>query len=353
MDLKKLFVQHGEKIGLVVAGILFLVILGKTRIIPPEDPVLANARHVGEEVERRFNEDKPPKASLPDYVADNEAKWLSVTPARTANTWSVYRPTTFKADVRTAVKVAEKYLFPPRMLEPKVSLGKVTIAWEMDPKKTTATVSGYRVYRRGPEGNWELLTKTPITATSFTDDKVEPKKKYTYKVTAETKDPTVAERDRIKESEEVEVTTLGVIQIVFRGGTTEMAVILVRKLDTGQEHVFLVKPGSKIGGIVTTTIHGTKVDFSTNYVLNAIKKEKRRYVRMEPVRVLCRETNTLIEKMVEKEEFRTELKIYYTDDEGKACEMWAEAEARPTPPKKDPEKEDEKKPPEPKEDDQK
>jgi hypothetical protein len=337
MDFKKLFVQHGEKIGLAVAILVFIIVVAKTNIMPPEDVEMTGARQMAHEIEQRFDNDKPPKASMLDYAADNATKWQSVSPPKEANSWAIYRQTEYEADVQLAVKAAAKYFYAPKMLEPKLSLGKVTVMWDVD-KRTTATVTGYKVHRKGPQGDWKLLTDTPLTGNSYTDDKVEAKRKYTYKVSAETKEPTVPEKERIKESEPIETTTLGVIQIVFRGGTIQMAQILVRKLDTGQEHIFFVKPGQMIGGVEILDIKGTKVDFSTGYKLNDIKKEKRRYVRTEKVKEWATDGKTYTEKEVEREDFKTEMRIYYADDEGKDCDMWAEAEMKKEPEKKDTEK---------------
>jgi hypothetical protein len=207
-----------------------------------------------------------------------------------------------------------------------LSFGKVALAWESD-DRTTASSVGYKVYRKDPQANWRLLTDAPLIGTSYTDDKVERRKKYSYKISAETKEPTVPEKERVKESDPVEVTTLGVIQIVFRGGTFQMAQILVRKLDTGHERVFFVKPGEMIGRIETVDIRGTRVDFSTGYKLNDIKKEKRRYVRTETVKEWAADGN-YADKVVEKEDFKIEMKIYYSDDEGKECQMWADTQEK-------------------------
>ncbi|MDQ7779538.1 MAG: fibronectin type III domain-containing protein [Planctomycetota bacterium] len=350
MDLKKLFVQHGEKIGLGAAILILVLVVVKTSVMPPEDTDVGSANQLADELDRRLNEDQPPKAELQDYVARNTSMWQTVTAAKGGNTWAVYKAPIAKADVKTRERATVKYLYAPIVREPKLALGKVTVEWEAD-KKTTAAVSGYKVFRKGPQGDWQPLTETAITDTSFTDNKVEPKKKYSYKVSAETKEPTAT--TKVVESDVREATTLGVKQIIFRGGTEQMAQILVRKLDSAQEKMFFVKVGDKIGDIVAIDIKGTKVDFGTGYVLNAIKKEKRKYVRMETVKEWT--GSTYVEKEVEKEDFKTELKIYYTDDDGKACEMWAETDSKPEPkkpttPPKEPEKPAEEKKPDEKKD---
>ncbi|UCC92533.1 MAG: PKD domain-containing protein, partial [Thermoplasmata archaeon] len=61
-------------------------------------------------------------------------------------------------------------------------LGKVVLEWS---PSTDPDVAGYRIYRRqGAEGTWEMVAELGPTATTYTDDKVEPGKTYRYRVEA-------------------------------------------------------------------------------------------------------------------------------------------------------------------------
>lgn len=89
-----------------------------------------------------------------------------------------------ESDSSPAVQVHAVDLFspdPPTRLVAVQEGAVVRLFWDPNEEKD---LSGYRLYRRAEEGDWEVLQAGPVAGTSWMDRDVAPGKEYTYRITA-------------------------------------------------------------------------------------------------------------------------------------------------------------------------
>jgi len=106
-------------------------------------------------------------------------------------------------------------------------LGKVVLEWS---PTTDPDVAGFRIYRRqGADGTWELVAELGPSATSYTDEEVEPGKTYRYRVEAFDEDgnegPPVEQSHDTESPEEEGVFPWWLIVVAFIAGLAVAFVI--------------------------------------------------------------------------------------------------------------------------------
>jgi hypothetical protein len=78
----------------------------------------------------------------------------------------------------------EAPILPPQNLVVSQSAGMIRLSWDPNPQ---GNLAGYNVYRiEGGSGVLVKMTHTPIMATTFVDDSVQPSIGYQYRVTTVT-----------------------------------------------------------------------------------------------------------------------------------------------------------------------
>ncbi|MDQ7779087.1 MAG: fibronectin type III domain-containing protein [Planctomycetota bacterium] len=321
MDIRSLLRRHGEKFTLAAALIVLAVCVARTTVESADARTVADVENALV-IETLLDQSAPPMVELRDFSGQNRRMWEEIAAPRPATTWSVYRPTVKKLTVVDPDPPPPlAFLCAPVLRDPQAAVGKITLEWEPDPK-TTAPILGYWVWRKGPQGEWKLLSEAPLGAkmTSFVDNTVEPETAYSYKI--QTRTNAARTNNKSVDSEALEIASLGLWRMRLRGGSERIAQIAVTDRRTGEEWTFSVRPGEKIGREVAVNARKL-VDFSTDNTLKEIRKERRKYI----VKVKERKIGPggiIIEQEVEKEVFKTELRIYYEDARGVVRDMWAE-----------------------------
>ncbi len=70
---------------------------------------------------------------------------------------------------------------PPTGLVATPGDGTVSLTWQA-PTENASSVTGYNVYRRSGQGQWELIAT--VTGTSYNDENVNNGQEYSYKVSS-------------------------------------------------------------------------------------------------------------------------------------------------------------------------
>jgi len=177
---------------------------------------------------------------------------------------------------------------PPLEIETSVGLDSITISWK--PAATAKLTLHYDVYRSdelaGAEGNFIKINKEPIKATSFVDKTFSYAASYYYAVVAVGRKEAVEVTEGPGQfvdsylSERVKVRAPD-FTIMYVGGNSELAVIMIRKYHRGywRPTTFYTKIGSQIGGSrlmrLPDGLGGVEeVEFATGYRLVEIKDSK-------------------------------------------------------------------------------
>ncbi len=349
MDFKALMFNHGEKIALGVSGLLFIGYILVGFVLSGKDSALEAVEGSRSEVANLLSSNPPVKQVMPEYVKLVKAPWEQVAAPVPGKDGVVYYqtemiPVIMQGATATPVVIEKVRTHKsPTIDKPSAEIGKVMVKWTRSPE-TTATIASYQVYRKkGGEKDFSLVHELtggsqpkegeegPAGAVrgsdfSYEDTSVEAKQEYSYKVKSITKDKDPKKVDHVeRESGVVSVRTVSDIDMVLKGGQESLATILVRKYMSGkwEEKTFYVKPNDMIGEAIKKYVgqNQVTVDFSTNYKLLEIRKEKKEFKRTERVRVKDEEGN-LVWKEEERVDKRDQLKIVYLDDEGKKNELW-------------------------------
>jgi hypothetical protein len=210
-----------------------------------------------------------------------------------------------------------------------ISPGRVTLKWgAVAAGPGVAAISAIRVWRQAAgEREPALVATLPGNAVEWADDAVRPRATYEYRLQLSTTQETADGARESARSGAVAATSPSDADIVFTGGSDSVAIIVVRKWSGGewQEETFMVRPRDEqegrdgvIGGVIVKS--NRKVDFSSGFILNAIRRETRRFA----VQVLRNrlEGGVLIQVAERLELSRESLRIDFTDDTGARRHLW-------------------------------
>jgi hypothetical protein len=369
-------VNNGEKLALGAAVLALVACAFMWFGMSGEDPTIA----LDKNAERL---DKETKTAHQDMTAPPTENWQAravnpwstlVTSARSADNWGGFLIT--KAEGKGLKKEVIKklpVLVPPvTNLVADVAIDSITVGWsykdfttqevqkmsrDKDHKADAAKVTAFKLEREvNGSGKWEVLSDSLDPKTlSYVDQKIEPKQKYNYRVTAISTDKNYLERGG-KVDEETGATanpsglvnlvtgtpvqTLGIWKLTFTNPTKQadapkgMVYVKIEKFEKGLgkvEKAHIHYDGDAIGtweesaGAEPTSKHRvagktgrtTEVDFNTGATL----------ISVNPVKIVvdvkrCKPKfdpstgNKLgCDQIIEKRPFDT-AQITYKDDEG-------------------------------------
>ncbi len=248
---------------------------------------------------------------------------------------------------------ADPRLEPPLLAGIVAEAGLVRMTWT-DAPETNVPLAGYHVYRRlAGETDFVRLTRTPVRARLFTDERVPIRRDLEYAIAPVCVD--AAARKRLKlgpdgegpRSRPKRVRTRGPFDLKLRlvtrfapewpgGEPLILARVTVRKLDRGvwSEKDYTVKKGDRIGRPETIDRNGrpVDVDFTTGFEVLAVEPVK----IVVPVKVMrpaidpktARETG-LEEAVIDRE--IPSWRLRYRDDAGAVHELPLERADRKAP----------------------
>jgi hypothetical protein len=201
--IKNLFAKHGEKIGLGIAVVALLayLVLGLPTSAEPAVEDAERAIRTIDKSKRSAHADDP-DMKAPDtkpWFSRAKDPWDSVIPAKSGGDWVATATPELKA--KELAKIEPKI---KAVKIPTVAFGNVDI--QLDSITVTWSVKGFTKQEMTKEakdidflnldhftverevngtGKWEMLAPSlPPTAVSFQDKKIDPKTKYTYRVTS-------------------------------------------------------------------------------------------------------------------------------------------------------------------------
>ena len=371
---KEFFEKFGEKLAL---GVALLILLGYAVVafgMSSEDPGLA-------QMEKNIKIIKKEESTLhPEMVAPNTENWQAkainpwntvVTSARPADDWTGALIT--KAEGKGLEKAVIKktpVLIPPVVFTgTEIAIDSVTVAWsykdftkaeelkmarEKDNKTEPAKATHFVLERQVAGGKWELLAdKLDVKIQSYVDQKIDPKTKYAYRVTAYSTDKNYLERGgavdsvtgatpnpdgKINTVTSPQISTMGIWNLTFTNATKladaakGMVYVKIEKFEKGVgkvESKHIHYDGDQIGawaesdGAEPTSKHRVTVksksilvDFNCGWTLVSVTPIKL------PIEVKRCKTifgpggvKTGCDTIIEKRMFDTAA-IVYKDDEG-------------------------------------
>jgi hypothetical protein len=372
---KEFFEKFGEKLAL---GVALLILVGYAVVafgMSSEDPNLGAVDRNIKAIER---EEKTPHS---DMVAPNTENWQAkainpwntvVTSARSADDWGAFLVT--KAEGKPVKREIQK---KTPVIVPEVAFGNaevaidsITVNWvykdfsrediqkmareKPENKKDMAKASHFLLERQVSGGKWEVLAdKLDVKVQSYVDQKIEPKTKYAYRVTAFSTEKPYLERGGPIDSETgatpnpdgkintavgPQISTLGIWKLTFANpmkpaDAKGMVYVKIEKFEKGHgkvEKAHMQYDGDLIGsweetqGGEPTTKHrvnvkggkSIEVDFNTNTTLISVTKVNLPVEVKRCKAIYAKDGNkTGCEQVTEKRNFDTSL-ITYKDDEG-------------------------------------
>jgi len=371
---KEFFEKFGEKLALVIA----LVILVGYGIIAfalgDDDTQLRDVEKYKKEIE------KEQRTSHKEMTAPDTENWHSkavnpwttlVATARPADDWTGFIITTAKG---TGLKKEVIKKIPVKV--PQVAFGnadvaidQISLSWAYkdftpqevqkmarDKEKSDAAKASYFVLERQTNnaGKWEVLAdKLDVKVQTFIDSKIEPKSKYTYRVTAYSTDKNFLERGgaidpetgatanadgKINTATSPQVQTLGIWKLTFTNPMKKeeakgMVYVKIEKFEKGYgkvEKAHMQYDGDQIGfweetaGAEPSSKHrvptkggkAIEVDFNMGATLMSVTPVKLQ-VDVKRCKAVYNSDGTKKEcqQLIEKRTFDTHL-VTYKDDEG-------------------------------------
>ena len=372
---KEFLEKFGEKLAL---GVALLILVGYAVVafgMSSEDPSLGAVEKNIKAIER---EERTPHS---DMVAPNTENWQAkainpwntvVTSARSADDWGAFLVT--KAEGKA---VKREIIKKVPCIVPEVAFGGAEVAIDSitvscvykdfsrediqkmsrekpENKKDMAKATHFLLERQVGTGKWEVLAdKLDVKVQSYVDQKIEPKSKYSYRVTAYSTDKLYLERGgpidpetgatpnpdgKINTATGPAIQTLGIWKLTFSNPMKPaeakgMVYVKIEKFEKGHgkvEKAHMQYDGDLIGsweetqGAEPTTKHrvnvkggkSIEVDFNTNTTLISVTRVNLpvEAKRCKPIYV-AGGTKTGCETIIEKRNFDTGL-ITYKDDEG-------------------------------------
>ncbi len=340
--------QHREKFALLGAFLILAVyvFMGWVLWAPSQEYTQTSAAI--KNADAKAKETKTPTLAPIPSVGDVKKQWVvgkDLGAARKGLEWvATYRPKVVPK-LLEGPKAETIALYPPKLDDLTVDVGKVNLSWDSDPK-CNAQIKNWQIQRKmGDAGKWEDLATVVGSDKSYTDDKTSPKTTYSYRVKAIPEEVQKITENKGAESGEKSIMTPDTTSIRYVGGSKDMAQVLVMKFIDGNwlSQPVNVRPGEKIGKKESRMVEHkmTSLDFTTGYDLIAIVQEPKETKTKKTRTDWVDDPNTpgkKIQKEVEYEDVQKVLtfKIKYHDDAGAEKEMWItlkEKEA-PAPPKK-------------------
>ncbi len=372
---KEFFEKFGEKLAL---GVALLILIGYAVVafgMSSEDPGLA-------QMEKNIKAIKKEESTLhPEMVAPNTENWQAkainpwntvVTSARPADDWTASLIT--KAEGKGLEKAVIKktpVLIPPVVFTgTEVAIDSVTVAWsykdftkaeelkmarEKDNKTEPAKATHFLLERQVAGGKWEVLAdKLDVKIQSYVDQKIEPKTKYAYRVTAFSTDKAYLERGgavdsvtgatpnpdgKINTVTSPQISTMGIWNLTFTNATKladaakGMVYVKIEKFEKGVgkvESKHIHYDGDQIGfwseaeGADPVSKHRVSnkgksilVDFNMGATLVSVTPVKLpiEVKRCKPIYDKSTGNKTGCDTIIEKRTFDTAA-VVYKDDEG-------------------------------------
>jgi hypothetical protein len=283
----KLFLtKYPDRILLAAGIITLLIVLIKTQLMSsPEDQLISNISAQELRVKTIIKQNQPlPVQEINQYRLLLDKIKTLVSP-QLLNNWLMYRKPIYKVKVRKDDVITLPTNFQPLLSDAQVKNeqpDRVVLTWQKN-EKSTARIKEYRIYRKGPSDKKfvplaklaiETITPTDLTSLIYEDTTITPESTITYYITAFTDETKVLNNKTESDpSNSITIITPGILKIsVTPAITTEMAMIRVEKYleNKWRNHVFNVKKGNKIGGLVKKT--EGEFDFSTGYSLKDIQE---------------------------------------------------------------------------------
>jgi hypothetical protein len=375
---KDFFEKFGEKLAL---GVALLILVGYAVMafgMTSEDPGLGQ---VEKNIKAIKNEEKTPHA---DMMAPNTENWQAkainpwntvVTSARSADDWTGFLVTKAegKGVKRDIIKKVPVIVPPVAFGAVEVAIDSITVSWnykdftnqeiqkmarekDVNLRKDAAKVTHFTLERQaGGSAKWEVLAdKVDVKVQSYVDTKIEPKSKYTYRVTAFSNEKPFLERGG-KIDEETGATpnpdgvvnvamgpavqTLGIWKLTFSNPMKPaeakgMVYVKIEKFEKGHgkvEKAHMQYDGDQIGTWEETqggeptskhrvTVKGGRsieVDFNTATTLISVTRVSLpvEVKRCKPIYDKATGNKIDCDKVIEKRNFDTGL-VTYKDDEG-------------------------------------
>lgn len=320
MDIKKLITEHSEKLllGIVVIAIILLVIIIPNRILPlPDSDVIAVNKKL--QVTDNLLKGNPlPKFPELNQLAKIKEKWGKLTLSAELNNWTMYCPTTYIIEFNEPPKPEPKEIRPPILKGITVNPdqpNKVLITWGKDTaiySSPTATLSGYRIYRRSKEDKEiRLLIELKASEIAYTDEQdIQPETEYQYSITSFTNEKADEMKENKTESSPVnsqviltpEIVRLDALEVNQADNFVyQWVYIKIDKYMEGKWKSILdfFKKGERVG----------KDKFITNYEIKDIKEEEqkksidpsdpKRVVLLKTYKITLRHIKSGKEKIIE------------------------------------------------------
>jgi hypothetical protein len=371
---KEFFEKFGEKLAL---GVCLLILIGYAVVafgMSSEDPGLGKMEKNIKAIE------KEEKTLHTDMVAPNTENWQAkaispwntvVTTARAADDWtgSLITKAEGKGIDKAIIRKIPVVIPPVVFSGTEIAIDAVTVAWsykdftkqeelkmarEKENKVAPAKASHFLLERQVGGGKWEVLAdKLDVKTQSYVDQKIEPKTKYAYRVTAYSTDKDYLERGgpvdavtgatpnpdgKINTVSSPQITTMGIWNLNFTNATKladaakGMVYVKIEKFEKGVGKVeakHIHYDGDQIGfwseaeGADPVSKHRVSnkgksilVDFNMGATLVSVTPVKLpiEVKRCKPI-YAAGGNKTGCETIIEKRTFDTAA-IVYKDDEG-------------------------------------
>ncbi|MBI4833648.1 MAG: fibronectin type III domain-containing protein [Planctomycetes bacterium] len=184
--MKKMWLEKG---ALAIAVILLcLITLKAVNSAEPAEKIAFDAKL--QEMEAVLSSDS--KIELPkiDYLERLQKAWMTLPPAPEMSNSLMYKNTIHTVTYQEAPKEPLPIILPPAIEALKVNSNQpdtVVIFW--GPSKSTATVIGYKLYRKAQDEQvYKFLAELSADAENYTDAAIQPETTYEYYLTSLTKD---------------------------------------------------------------------------------------------------------------------------------------------------------------------
>jgi hypothetical protein len=371
---KEFFEKYGEKLALGIALVILVGYAAYAFGMSAPDPSLGL---VEKNIRLVKTEEKTPH---PDMQAPNTENWQAkainpwntvVTSARSADDWTGFLVTKAegKGVKREIIKKVPVVVPHVAFGTVDVAIDSITVTWNYKDftsqetqkmareKKTDPAKATHFVLERqsGASGKWEVLAdKLDIKVQSYVDTKIEPKSKYTYRVTAYSTEKNFLERGGKIDDETgatsnpgglvnsvtgPPVQTLGIWKLTFTNPMKPaeakgMVYVKIEKFEKGHgkvEKAHMQYDGDQIGTWEETqggeptsrhrvTVRGGKsieVDFNTGTTLISVTRVSLPVEAKRCKTIFDKATGNKIgcDQVVDKRTFETGL-VTYKDDEG-------------------------------------
>ena len=186
MDVKKLFLEHFEKLALAIAaGVLALFIVTTLVREQPADAERVKVEKANREIAAKVelanrNAPKPEKlTTVRDVLIALEGGTGTGLPV-----WLYHRRPVIVTRIE-GIDVPEPKAFAPTLEQPKSGLGRISLSWSDSSSNNLVKVDRYDLYRAegSPDAkNWKKIQSFDASKSSYIDKDVHTKTSYFYKI---------------------------------------------------------------------------------------------------------------------------------------------------------------------------